>query len=549
MKTEMKDIIKVTSLLSGAIVLPYETDEREAIEKAARALYRACPGATSAGVEFSVYRRSTDARRRDKIRFTYSILMTFPEPFECDAEALRKEGLRVRPDDSLVIEHGDKIMSSRPIIVGTGPAGMFCALLLAENGYKPIVLERGSDLSRRISSVGAFLSGGELDTETNVMFGAGGAGTFSDGKLVTRINDPLTSYVLSRMNTFGAPREILSRAKPHVGTDLLRGVVDGILKRIEECGGEIRYNCRMDRIKESDNGSELTVETTDGDITGGVAVVAIGHSARDTYQSLMKDGFAVEAKPFSVGVRIEHLTEDIDRAMFGRFAGDPRLGHAEYTLSDTASGRGVYTFCMCPGGEVIAAASENGGVVVNGMSYHARDGKNSNCALAVSIMPTDYDGSPAGAIEFQRNIERAAFASGGGDFAAPVETVGDFLSRKRRNFTELTKVMPTYDRGKTRLCDLTGLFPEYVTEELERGIRTFGRRIAGFDAPEAIMTGVETRTSAPVRILRNDEGAAVGHPLVYPCGEGAGYAGGITSAAVDGLRTALAIIGKYRPFQ
>lgn len=543
----MSEKIKVTGLISGPITLPFQADEGEAIEKAARSLHRACPETHFLPVRFSIYRRSTDARRKDSIRFTYSVAMDFDEPFECDADALAREDIRIRADENLHVEFGSEVLSERPVVVGTGPAGMFCALLLAENGYRPIVIERGDPLESRIGKVRAFMSGSDLDTETNVMFGAGGAGTFSDGKLVTRISDPLTNYVLSRMTMFGAPSEILSRAKPHVGTDLLRGVVGGVLRRIEECGGEIKYKCRFDSVSESNDG--LIVGTSSGVIHGGVLVLAIGHSARDTYGFLTGAGFDVQAKPFSVGVRIEHKTEWIDRAMYGSHAGDPRLGHAEYTLSDTTSGRGVYTFCMCPGGEVIAAACEKGGVVVNGMSYHARDGLNSNCAVAVSVRPSDYDGTPMGAVDFQRKIEQAAFRAGGGNFSAPVETVGDFLSGKTCGFKVPGAVSPSYDRGLTQLCDIHAVFPDFVSDELARGLYSFGKKIQSFDSPDAVLTAPETRTSSPVRILRGEDGTAPGHSRVYPCGEGAGYAGGITSAAVDGLRTAMAVMKRYKPVE
>ncbi len=422
---------------------------------------------------------------------------------------------------------------------------MFCALLLAENGYAPLLIERGDGIEKRAATTDAFFAGGELDEESNVMFGAGGAGTFSDGKLVTRINDTRTSWVLRRMREFGAPDDITKLARPHVGTDVLRGVVDNIMREIVRLGGEVRYRCRLDGIDERDG--YVVAHTTRGDVPCGAVVLALGHSARDTQKALLASGFALEAKPFSVGVRIEHKASDVDAALYGKYAGDPRLGHAEYNLSDTSDKRGVYSFCMCPGGVVVACSSERDGVVVNGMSYRARSGENSNCALAVSIFPTDFGSTPEGAIEFQRSIERRAFRAAGGSFAAPIETVGDFLSGKTSAFAQPQRILPSYTRGEYETCDLRSILPTYVSNGLDRGIRRFAGRIRGFDAPSAILTGVETRTSSPVRMLRGEDGTAVGHKLVYPCGEGAGYAGGITSAAVDGVAVALNIMRRFAP--
>lgn len=339
------------------------------------------------------------------------------------------------------------------------------------------------------------------------------------------------------------------RSKPHVGTDLLRGVVARLINRITECGGRVIYRCRLDGIGELPDGS-LDAHTTAGDIQCGALLLATGHSARDTYEYLISNGYAAEPKPFSVGVRVEHLTEDIDRAMFGVHAGDERLGHAEYTLSDTRGERGVYTFCMCPGGEVIAAASEAGGVVVNGMSSHARAGKNSNSALAVSVLPSDCGDTLRGGIEFQRRLERAAFAAGGRNYAVPVETAGDFMAGRHSAGTALaepSRIMPTYSRGEWKCADLWEVLPEQICRGLCRGLTVFDSRIAGFGASEVLLSGVETRTSAPLRILRGEDRRAPGKGAVYPCGEGAGYAGGITSAALDGLKTALAVIAANAP--
>lgn len=537
--------IKCNRLISGAISLPYREDCGEAFSVARSKLRKACRCDLS-DAAFSVYRRSVDARRKDDIRFVYTVLVETKECFMADEEALAREGFRICPLKEIEYEFGQEKSPYRPIVVGSGPAGMFCALMLAENGYDPILIERGDEISKRVASVHSFFAGGKLNTESNVMFGAGGAGTFSDGKLVTRISDPLCSYVFSRMCDFGAPPEIRYMAKPHIGTDLLQGVVSKLLERVTECGGEILYNCRLNGIHEMPDGS-VTAQTSRGDIRVSSIVLAIGHSARDTYKYLCSNGFSLIAKPFSVGVRIEHLRSDIEDALYGNHAGDPLLGAAEYALSDTRSGRGVYTFCMCPGGEVIAAASEEGGVVVNGMSRHARDGVNSNSAVAVSVLPDDYDGTPLGAIEFQRKLEQNAFVLGGGNYTAPIELLGDFLKDKKSSLNDPGRIMPSYTRGMTAVRDISSVFPNYINEEIRRGFISFGKKIRGFDAEDAIMTAVESRTSAPIRIMRDEYGCALGHDSVYPCGEGAGYAGGITSAAVDGIKTALAIMKRFAP--
>ncbi|MDY4435460.1 MAG: hypothetical protein SPF08_09905, partial [Candidatus Flemingibacterium sp.] len=433
-------------------------------------------------------------------------------------------------------------LQAPPLVIGMGPAGLFAAYLLAKNGYRPLIVDRGEPVDKRVASVERFRTDGVLDPESNIQFGAGGAGTFSDGKLVTRIHDPRCRFVLETLHAFGAPDGILTLAKPHIGTDILRVVVNRMLSEIERLGGSVRYRTRVTDLRETTDGC-VAAKTVDGEILCGAAVLAIGHSARDTYRTLIDRGYAIEAKPISVGVRAEHLQQDIDRALYGSFAGHPDLGHAEYALSDTRRERGVYTFCMCPGGEVVAAASEEGGVVTNGMSRYARDGRNGNSAIAVSVLPEDIGKDWKKAIEFQRMIERSAFRAGGNDYSAPVETLGDFLSGKTSRFTEPSRVVPTYMNGKYRLCDIGGIFPGFVTDMLKKGFRRFGGMIKGFDMPEAVLTGAETRTSSPVRIPRNDGFTTSKVGNLYPCGEGAGYAGGITSAAVDGIRTAIMVIG------
>lgn len=514
------------------IVLPYRTPDGEAVGIAKKKLRGIGAGVLSG----TVYRRSVDARKKSDIRFVYSVLC------ECDLKDPRRLGEIDASEENaagITAELGSEKMQARPVVCGFGPAGMFAALILAENGYRPVVIERGADALTRKAEVERFFRTGILNTECNVQFGAGGAGTFSDGKLVTRINDPRSRYVLERFCEFGAPQDILVRAKPHVGTDRLLTVVSNIAGRITELGGEIRYGTRLDGI-ERNAFSARSVLTQKGEIPCGALVLATGHSARDTYAMLKSGGYSIEPKPFSVGVRIEHLRSDIDRALYGDCAGDPVLGAAEYTLSAHYGGRGVYSFCMCPGGQVIAAASQEGGVVTNGMSMYARDGVNSNAAIAVSMEADD-------PIAVQTAIEKAAYSEGGGDYCAPVQTVGDFLENRLKNTP--SRIMPTYmGGGRFRVCSMDRVLPHDVCEMLRSGISGFGRIIEGFDVSDAVLTGAETRTSAPVRVLRSEAMTALGTDNIYPCGEGAGYAGGITSAALDGIRTALAIMKKYRSF-
>lgn len=530
----------MTKILLNNIKIPFEADDSEIFELARRRIAKA--GFNTSDFAFRLYKRSIDARKNDAILFVCSVLCESESELKLSADILKKLDGAILPQARVETERGSEKLGSRPVVVGLGPAGMFCALLLAENGYAPIVLERGQDVDRRMVAVDRFYRDGRLDPDSNIQFGAGGAGTFSDGKLTTRVNDPACSFVLEKMVQMGAPKEILYRAKPHVGTDILRDVVKNFAAKITSLGGEIRYNTRLDSIE---NGK---ARTSNGEIDFGALVLAVGHSARDTYKMLLAKDFTVEPKQFSVGLRIEHLQSDIDRGLFGKHAGNPKLGKGEYTLSDTKGQRGVYTFCMCPGGEVVGAASEEGGVVVNGMSSYARDGRNANSAVAVSVFASDYGNTPTGAIEYQRNLERAAFASGGLDYSAPMQTVGDFFAGKAEK--EPSRIIPTYmESEKCRVARLDTLLPQYITSELRRGLNIFDKKISGFAAPDAVLTGVETRTSAPVRILRGDDLCAVGWDKIYPCGEGAGYAGGITSAALDGIRCALAIMKRFAPYE
>ena len=420
---------------------------------------------------------------------------------------------------------------------------MFAALLLAEAGYRPLVLERGESVRKRAQSVSEFYRTSVLSENSNIQFGAGGAGTFSDGKLITRINDSRCSYVIDRFIGFGAPSDIAYRAKPHIGSDNLVGIVESVAHRIEDLGGSIMYNSKMVSINRRGRIVNSVLLADGTEIACSALILAIGHSARDTFSYLIgRNDLEIASKPFSVGVRIEHLQRDIDTAMYGSFADVPGIPHAEYSLSHKcADGRGVYTFCMCPGGEVVAAASEEGGIVTNGMSKYARDGINANSAVTVSVDPSDFGGDPVSAIEFQRSIERAAFTAAGRSYFAPCVSVGEFLGMSGQS---AGNVLPTYMNGRvTRLsADAFGnLFPYPIAESLKEGIKAFGKKISGFDSEHALLTAPETRTSSPLRIIRGENCAAIGFDNLFPAGEGAGYAGGITSAAVDGIRAAIAL--------
>ena len=523
------------------ISLPFNASFEEAFSVARAKLKKI--GVNTSDLNFSVFRRSIDARKKQDIRFVYSILVTGCSQ-KINDNTLKANNISCDEKLYPTIKYGHDKCNSRPVVVGTGPCGLFCALLLAENGFRPIVIERGGSVDERVKAIENFKKQRTLDTNTNIQFGAGGAGTFSDGKLITRINDSLSTFVIDKLVEFGAPSEISYLARPHVGTDVLMDVVKKAIDKITELGGEVIYHNTFLGF-ESNNGRVSVVKTTKGDIECSDLVLAIGHSARDTYEQLITNGISIEAKSFSVGMRIEHPATLIDTAMYGENAGNPILGHAEYNLSYNTKERGVYTFCMCPGGVVVAATSELDGVVSNGMSYHARDGKNSNSAVCCTIFKEDYGSSPLDAIAFQRKIERAAFVAGGSDYSAPIVTVGDFLNDKIG--TMPSDVMPTYMDGTAfKLARPSDYLPSIVTTNIKNAIYDFDKKIHGFAYNNAVLTGAETRTSAPVRITRDNElSTALGFSNFYPAGEGAGYAGGITSAAIDGVKTAMKIISKY----
>ncbi len=546
--TSKKDIRPVGMVIES-ITVPLDASEQEILAKATARLKRV--DRRGGQNDLALFKRSVDARDRENIRFVYSVLATSKDgKYTFDPSKLAREKIRLLQSQDIIPEIGIEPLKSPPLVVGMGPAGLFAALMLARYGYRPIIIDRGDSIADRTRSVTHFYESKSLDTDSNIQFGAGGAGTFSDGKLMTRIHDSKCSFVLNTFVEHGAPADIMLVSKPHVGTDLLRGVVDSMIEEIKNLGGQVIYRCRLDGFDRNADGT-VTAYTTKGSFACSSIVLAIGHSARDTYKMLLEKQMNLIAKPISVGVRIEHLTTDIDNALYGRFAGHPALGHAEYALSDTQTGRGVYTFCMCPGGEVMAAASEQDCLVVNGMSYRARDGRNSNAAVVVSLGCEDYEpvnGSLVeGAIALQRKIEGQAFRAGGGNYAAPIQTVGDYLDGKVT--CDPSRIQPTYMNGFCHVTDLSRIFPEVVNKSLRYGLESFDRKIKGFAAPDAVLTGAETRTSAPVRITRTEEGTAVGFPYVYPCGEGAGYAGGITSAAVDGVKTALAVMKRYAPYR
>ena len=527
----------MTKLLINNIKIGLEDNEAVAISRAKKILKK--ENVNINDFEFTVFKRSIDARDKNHILLVYTILATSVSNIKFSSN---NANVRLFEDVGFELEKGNNSLLERPVVVGMGPAGMFCALMLAENGYRPIIIDRGDSVEERTKALENFIATGQLDTESNVQFGAGGAGTFSDGKLTTRINDSICNYVLERFVEFGAPREILTKAKPHIGTDILKVVVQNILNKIEELGGEVIYRCRMDDMNSATD--YIEIKTTKGTFKTNALVLALGHSARDTYRMLLSHNLMIEPKPFSVGVRVEHLQKDIDVALYGKYAGHPKLGVGEYNLSDT-KGRGVYTFCMCPGGEVVPATSMENGVCVNGMSKFARDGVNANCAVNVSVDKIDYGNDPYKAIEFQERLENRAFTAGGSNYNAPIQLMGDFIEDRVQNAP--SRILPTYADGKrTTVTNLADVLPDFVTQRLKEGFASFDKKIKGFAVSDAVLSGVETRTSAPVRIMRNEKLTSVSEPYIYPCGEGAGYAGGIMSSAVDGIKVAIQIIKRYK---
>ncbi len=515
-------------------------------------------------LSWAISKESIDARNKEDIKLIYSVTIETRN----EKELLRKAaGYKLEKCERTVYawpEAGLEELRGRPVVVGFGPCGMFAALVLAERGYKPVVIERGKPMDERSADVQDFWRSGKLLAESNVQFGEGGAGAFSDGKLTTGIRDRRLRKVLEELVEAGGPEDILYKQKPHIGTDILRKAVVNIREKIIGLGGEIRFRTRLAAITPDGIGVHGPDASSISRIPAEAVILSIGHSARDTMAMLYEAGLEMEQKPFSIGVRIEHPQSFIDRAQYGGQAGNRRLGAAEYKLSHhCASGRGVYTFCMCPGGHVIGAASEEGGVVTNGMSYHSRSAANANSAALVDVRTEDFASlHPLAGIEFQRRWERAAFELGGGTYKAPAQRIGDFLgpgihgadrggtdeeSGEWSADADQIRILPTYKPGVV-WSDLHRCLPDFALEALEEALPAFGRKIRGFDHPDGILTGVETRSSSPVRI-RRDESLRGSIRRIYPAGEGAGYAGGIVSAAVDGIKAAEAIIETYAPLK
>ncbi len=486
-----------------------------------------------------LYKKSIDARKKSDVHFICTVEV------ECDKNNSPEDKKIIQVEPYHYERPAGRVRSIRPVVVGFGPAGLFAALILAQAGQCPIVFERGCSVEKRSEQVAHFWKTGELNPNSNVQFGEGGAGTFSDGKLNTGTKDSRARKVLEEFVSAGAPQEIMYMAKPHIGTDKLPSTVKNIREQIIALGGEVHFETALQNIMIKENKViGIEVKPQDGSpyiVDTDCVLLAVGHSARDTFEMLHSLGITMEQKPFSIGARIEHPQKLINRSQYGNFAGHPKLGAADYKLAaHLKSGRGVYTFCMCPGGSVVAAASEENHLVTNGMSNFARDGVNANSALLVGVGPKDFGSDhPLAGIEFQRKLEADAFRLGGGDYHAPVQRLEDFLAR--RPSKSIGAVKPTYLPGVTP-CSLDDCLPDFIADSMRQGIIQMNRFLNGFSSPDALLTAVESRSSSPVRVLRGDNLQSVAVAGLYPCGEGSGYAGGIISAAVDGIKCAEQII-------
>lgn len=511
-------------ILINNIKMPIRHNTDDVIAAAREIVRSDCVSARN----FSIWKQSLDARRKNNIHYVYSVAA------DCDKPIRGKSITVLESSDGFEIPK--KVLGGRPVVIGMGPCGLFAAYILALSGNPPLILERGGDVDSRTRSVEHFWKTGMLDTNSNVQFGEGGAGTFSDGKLNTRIGDKRQRFVLEAFTKFGAPNEILYKAKPHIGTDLLCDVIKAMRQELIRLGAEVRFNTTVTGFEIKNNklcGVEVNNSET---IKCSNVILAIGHSSRDTYSTLNGCGVELAPKPFAVGVRIEHSQEFINRLQYGTAEGLPS---ADYRVVYNGAERSCYSFCMCPGGTVVNASSEEGMLAVNGMSYHSRSGKNANSALVVTVNPSDFESGTLGGIAFQRKYERLAFELGGSDNKAPVQLAQDFVSDTPT--IQLDTVSPTATSG-FNLAQLKRCLPEFVADTLRDGLSDFERRMPGFASGGAVLTGIESRTSAPVRILRSDNLQSINVEGLFPSGEGAGFAGGIISAAVDGIRSALAMI-------
>jgi uncharacterized FAD-dependent dehydrogenase len=493
-------------------------------------------------IAYTIFRQGYDARQRDAIKLIYTLDVELKNERTVLSRLQEDKTISITPDTTYrFVAQTPKDLAIRPVVIGTGPCGLFAGLILAQMGFRPILLERGKAVRERTKDTFGLWRKREFNPESNVQFGEGGAGTFSDGKLHTQIKDPhhYGRKVLTEFVQAGAPPEILYVSKPHIGTFRLVSMVEKMRATIESLGGEIRFQSRVENIV-IDNNAVRGVVVANGDrIPADHVVLAVGHSARDTFKMLYDSGVYIEAKPFSVGFRIEHPQSLIDQCRFGKYAGHPLLGAADYKLvHHCKNGRSVYSFCMCPGGTVVAATSEAGHVVTNGMSQYSRNERNANSGIVVGVTPEDYPGHPLAGIDFQRRLEARAFELGGETYDAPGQLVGDFLAG--RASTRFGAVQPSYTPG-VHLCDLSPALPDYAIEAIREALPAFDKKIPGFAMGDAVLTGVETRTSSPIRIKRNEQYQSLNTRGLYPAGEGAGYAGGILSAAVDGIKAAEAV--------